>query len=340
MGGDMNPYRIDVHHHYVTSGLVEQLAQVGVQQVGGAPLPAWTLDDSLAMMDRHEIAAAVLSVPVPLQFGDAAVNRRMARSLNEFGAHCVARAPDRFGLLAALPLPDVEGALDEIAYAFDTLGADGIALLSNHAGIYLGDPCFDPVFEELDRRDAVVHVHPTVDPHAAAPVEGLEPSVLEFIFDTTRAVANLVISGALARYPRVRLILAHAGGVVPYVRDRILDRRPIVRRVAAGPPPSQEEMVGLMKTGLRETRRRLRDLYYDTALSTDEIVLRSVADLSAVSHVLLGTDFPFAQDIGASLSIEGLESYSGFDRDDRHAIERGNAAALFPRLAPSLQEAA
>jgi predicted TIM-barrel fold metal-dependent hydrolase len=336
----MTPYRIDVHHHYVTLGLVEQLAQVGVHQVGGAPLPAWTLDDSLATMDRHEIDAALLSVPVPLQFGDAAARRRMARSLNEFGAQCVARAPERFGLLAALPLPDVEGALDEIAYAFDVLGADGIALLSNHAGVYLGDPCFDPVFAELDRRGAVVHIHPTADLHPSSPVAGLEPSVLEFVFDTTRAVANLVVSGTLARYPRVRLILAHAGGVVPYVRDRILDRRPILRRVGAGPPPTEDELVELMKGGLRETRRRLRDLWYDTALSTDELVLRSVADVAPSSHVLLGTDFPFAQDIGATLAIEGLERYRGFDRDDRRAIEGMNAAALFPRLAPSLQEAA
>jgi 6-methylsalicylate decarboxylase len=228
----------------------------------------------------------------------------------------------------------------EIAYAFDTLGADGIALLSNHAGVYLGDRCFDPVFEELDRREAVVHVHPTADPHVASPVAGLEPSLLEFVFDTTRAVANMIVSGTLARYPRVRLILAHAGGVVPYVRDRILDRRPILRRVAAGPPPSQEEVLELMKTGLRDTRRQLRDLYYDTALSTDEVVLRAVADVAPASHVLLGTDFPFAQDLGASLAIEGLARYAGFDRDDRRAIEADNAAALFPRLAPSLQEAA
>jgi predicted TIM-barrel fold metal-dependent hydrolase len=336
----MTPYRIDVHHHYVTPGLVEQLARVGVHQIGGAPLPAWTLEDSLAMMDRHEIAAALLSVPVPLQFGDAAASRRMASALNEFGADCVARAPDRFGLLAALPLPDVEGALAEMAYAFDTLRADGIALLSNHAGVYLGDRCFDPVFEELDRREAVVHVHPTADPHVASPVAGLEPSVLEFVFDTTRAVANLIVSGTLARYPRVRLILAHAGGVVPYVRDRILDRRPILRRVAAGSPPSQKELLELMEAGLHDTRRQLRDLYYDTALSTDEVVLHALADVAPGSHVLLGTDFPFAQYLGASLAIEGLARYAGFDRDDRRAIEADNAAALFPRLAPSLQEAA
>jgi len=264
----------------------------------------------------------------------------MARALNAFGAHCVARAPERFGLLAALPLPDVEGALAEIAYAFDTLGADGIALLSNHAGVYLGDRCFDPVFEELDRRAAVVHVHPTADPHVASPVAGLEPSVLEFVFDTTRAVANLIVSGTLARYPRVRLILAHAGGVVPYVRDRILDRRPILRRVAAGPPPRQKELLELMEAGLRDTCRQLRDLYYDTALSTDEVVLHALADVAAGSHVLLGTDFPFAQYLGASLAIEGLARYAGFDRDDRRGIEADNAAALFPRLAPSLQEAA
>jgi predicted TIM-barrel fold metal-dependent hydrolase len=338
----MTPHRIDVHHHYVTPELVEALARVGIHDIGGAPLPAWTLDDSLAMMDRHEIAAALLSVPVPLAFGDPAVSRRMARSLNEFGADCVGHAPDRIGLLATLPLPDVDGALAEIAYALDELGADGVAMLSNHAGVYLGDATYDPVFEELDRRGAVVHVHPTA---TGSPVPTLEPSLLEFVFDTTRAVANLVVSGTLTRFPNVRLILAHAGGTVPYVRDRIVDRGPILRRVRAAQqgvaaPPTERELRQMLDAGLKATRRQLRSLYYDTALSTDEAVLRSLTELAPASHVLLGTDYPFAQDIGASIAIDGLERYGGFDDAYRVAVEDENARVLFPRLDPPVWAAA
>src|SRR5689334_13466410 len=127
----MTASRIDVHHHYVTPELVEELARVGVHTVAGARLPRWKLEDSLAMMDRHEIDAALLSVPVPLQFGDPAASRRMARALNQFGAQCVARVPDRIGLFATLPLPDVEAALEELTFALDELDADGVTLLSN-----------------------------------------------------------------------------------------------------------------------------------------------------------------------------------------------------------------
>ncbi len=226
-------HRIDVHHHLLTPRLVEELSSVGIDHAGGSALPSWKPQDSLAMMDRHGIDVALLSMPVPLQFGDQVHTRDVARSLNEFGAECVARWPQRFGLFATLPLPDVGAALDEIAYAFDTFGADGIGLLSNHAGVYLGDPRLEPVVAELDRRGAVAFGHPTVftggeiptAPNAGSPIPTIEPSLLEFIFDTTRTVASLVISATLKRYPRVRFILSHAGGTIPYVHDRILDAR-------------------------------------------------------------------------------------------------------------------
>lgn len=168
------PRRIDVHHHYVTAELVEALARAGVHDVGGQPLAAHRPIDSLPAMDRYEIDAALLSVPIPLDVPDA---RRAARALNEAGAAVVAAAPGRFGLLATLPLPDVDGALEEIAYAFDTLGADGLLLLSNYAGVHLGDPAFDPVFAELDRRAAVALVHPAA---GSSPVPALAPSLFEF----------------------------------------------------------------------------------------------------------------------------------------------------------------
>lgn len=164
----MTAQRIDVHHHYATSGLIDALAEVGVTHVGGQPLGATRPQDSLAVMDRYEVASALLSVPIPLTVRDP---RRVARALNEAGAAAVADAPERFGLLAALPLPDVEGALEELTYALDTLNADGILLLSNYAGVYLGDPYIEQIFAELDRRGAVALVHPTVFTGDRPPVE-------------------------------------------------------------------------------------------------------------------------------------------------------------------------
>jgi 6-methylsalicylate decarboxylase len=253
-------------------------------------------------MDRYEISAALLSVPVPLAVHDP---RRVARSLNEAAVEAVWKAPERFGLLATLPLPDVDGALAEVAYAFDALRADGILLLSDYEGVYLGDPRFEPIFAELDRRNAVVFVHPAV---SRSPIPTIEPSLFEFVFDTTRAVANLVISGTLERHPNIRLIAAHAGGTVPYVHDRV--------------------------------GRQLQRLFYDVALSANETVLSCLRRLVPSSHILLGTDFPFAREIGITSTLAGLGWHGTFAAADRRAIDGDNALRLFPRLAGADQPGA
>jgi aminocarboxymuconate-semialdehyde decarboxylase len=317
----------DVHQHYLTQELVDALARPGVRDVGGQPLAAWQPRDSLPVMDRYEIAAALLSVPVPLTVPNA---RAVARALNEAGAAAVAHAPERFSLLATLPLPDVDGALDEVEHALDTLRADGILLLSNYAGVYLGDPRLEPVFAELDRRGAVVLVHPAA---ASSPVASFVPSLFEFPFDTTRAVANLVVSGTLARYRGIRLILAHAGGTVPFLRDRIVDRAPILARVRQPPPPAPEELGRMLDAALAETRRQLEGLFYDITLSANDTVLACLHALVPSAQILLGTDYPFSQEIGVTSTLAGLDGYDGFDGADRRAIGAGTAAGLFPRLA-------
>jgi 6-methylsalicylate decarboxylase len=318
--------RIDVHHHYVTAELVETLARAGVHDVGGLPLAAHRPLDSLPAMDRYEIDAALLSVPIPLGVPEP---RRAARALNQAGAAAVAEAPARFGLLATLPLPDVDGALEEIAYAFDTLGADGVLLLSNYAGLHLGDPRLDEVFAELDRRAAVALLHPVA---RCSPGPALAPSLFEFPFDTTRAVANLVIGGTLERFPSVRLIVAHAGGAVPLLHDRILDRRPIVARTLRHPPPTTAELEGMMADGRRRSRMQLQRLVYDVTLAANETVLGCLQRLVPATTLVLGTDFPFAQEIGIATTLAGVEQHEGFADDDVVAIESGVALGLFPRL--------
>ena len=341
----MTTNRIDVHHHYVPAELIEELDRVGIHHVGGQPLAPSRPADSLAVLDRYEIATALLSVPIPLTFGHAGTSRRVARSINEIGAEAVVDEPERFGLFATLPLPDVDGAMDELDYALDTLRADGVILLSNHARVYLGDPRLEPVFAELDRRASVVLVHPAVytgdrlpiDPHAGSPVPTLEPSLFEFVFDTNRAVASLIVAGALRRHPNLRLILAHAGGTAPYVRDRILDRAPILRRMqrareGEASPPTAEELQGMVSEGLAESRSQLQNLFYDVTLSTNDTVLGCLHDLVPSSRILLGTDYPMAQEIGVASTLAGLEGHAGFDDDDRRAIESDSARQLFPRL--------
>jgi 6-methylsalicylate decarboxylase len=339
-GRSMTTSRIDVHHHYVTGALIDALAEVGIHYVGGQPLAATRLEDSLAVMDRYEIASALLSVPIPLTVRDAG---RVARSLNEAGAAAVGAAPGRFGLLAALPLPDVDAALAELAYGLETLRADGVLLLSNYAGVYPGDPRLESIFAELDRQAAVVLLHPAVstgdrlpiEPDAGSPVPKLEPSLLEFPFDTTRAAANLILSGTLERYPNIQVILAHAGGTVPYMRDRIVKRGPILERVRRTPPPTPAELQELLRQGLAESRRQLQRLFYDVTLSANETVLGCLGELVASTQILLGTDYPFAQEIGITTTLAGLERQPSFADDARSLIEGGNARRLFPRLSVS-----
>jgi 6-methylsalicylate decarboxylase len=197
--------RIDVHHHLLTPSYLEALAQVGVVESGGVPFPQWTPEDSLSFLDRAEIQTALLSLSSPgLCFGNATKESQMARALNEFAAQTVMRWPKRFGFFATLPLPDVQAALAEIDYALDTLHADGIVLLSNYAGIYLGDERLDPIFAELDQRSAVVFIHPTVftgnaipsGKNVGSPIPTLPGFMLEFVFDTTRGCQSRAFRNA------------------------------------------------------------------------------------------------------------------------------------------------
>jgi predicted TIM-barrel fold metal-dependent hydrolase len=348
----MSSKRIDVHHHFLTSEYVEELAKVGVVEAGGVPLTQlerWRPEDSLAVMDRYGIGTAFLSLSSPgLCFGDAAKAREMACSLNEFAAGCARRWPGRFGFFAVLPLPDVEATLSEIKYALETLGATGVGLMSNHEGVYLGDPSFEEVFTELNRRAAVAFVHPTVftgseipsTHNAGSPVPTIQSSVLEFVFDTTRAVANLISSGTLKRYPNVRIVLSHAGGAVPLFADRLIDRSGIValvREAQAGraTPPSPETLEKMLRAATQDAFELLRGLYYETALSANPTVLSALQRLVPASRVLLGTDYPFAQEVGVRYSLDGLAAYEGFGEEERATIESGTALTLFPTSDPS-----
>ena len=214
--------RIDVHFHYLSPEYREKM----IDAVGGYPdgfaAPQWSVEATLAMMDRMNIATGMLSVSSPgVHFGNDAKARLLARSVNEFAARTMGDNRGRFGGFASLPLPDVEGALLEIAYALDTLKLDGVVMLTNFNGVYLGDKRLDPVFDELNRRGAIVFIHPTSPICWQQSALGYPRPMIEFTFDSTRAVVNLIFSGTTARCPKVRFIVPHAGGTLPFLARRI-----------------------------------------------------------------------------------------------------------------------
>jgi predicted TIM-barrel fold metal-dependent hydrolase len=307
------PYRIDIHHHFAPPAWVTA--------VKGRPLlqPAnttWTPAKSIEDMDRGGVAAAMVSITNPgLWFGDAPMTRDLARACNEYGATLVRDHPSRFGLFAAVPLPDLDGALKEIAHALDTLKADGIGLFTSYGDRWLGHADFRPVMDELHRRKAVVHVHPTAANCCRnldyAP--GVAPGSLEYGTDTTRAIAGVAFSGDAARCPDIRFIWSHAGGTAPFLAARI---------DGASRAAKERMPAGFMST--------LKTFYYDLAGATNAGAVASLLQLVPPSQVLFGTDFPPG---GAAADyVTAIRELKMFSESALRAIERDNAVRLLPRL--------
>lgn len=316
-------YRVDVHHHVLPPFYVDALRETGAGPRSGIRFPEWRLAGSLEVMERHGIASAVVSISTPgVALSDPAGNRELARRCNEWAADAVRDHPGRLGAFASLPLPDVDGALAEAAYALDELGLDGVVLLASNPAGHLGDPAFEPLFAELGRRRAVVFVHPTTPP--GAPLTGLDlPTfAVEFVADTTRAVANLVFSGTLERHPGISFILAHAGGFAPYIAARL-------QRAWEGMPAAQERAPAGVVAYLRR-------LYYDTAVSASPYALPSVLALAGPGHLCFGTDFPFVPEHVVEETIDGLAAHDALGHADRTAIAWGTALDLLPALAARL----
>lgn len=303
--------RIDTHHHVVPPFYGDWL-RANDALAGGLPIPDWSPAAALALMDRHEVAIAVLSVSTPgVLLGDGADARAMARDVNDYAAQLARDHSDRFGFFATLTLPDVDGSLAEIERAFDSLGADGVILLANNAGIYLGDKAFDPVFDELQRRQAVVFVHPSALP-GITPIDGIPPFIADFLLDTTRAAVNLARSGTLDRCPDVKVILSHAGGFLPYAAYRL-----------SGTAGDGDFVAGL---------DRLKRFHFDIALSGSPSALPSLLAFTDPTHVTFGSDFPYAPDVAVASMTAMYEAYA-LDEADRRQIDRGTAETLFPRFA-------
>ena len=298
--------RIDVHHHFLpqTYMQAEHDRIPNFKHNLGALALSWTPEKALEVMDANgiEIAVGSSSTPGPW-FGDVAAARRLSREWNEAAARAIQDHPGRFGLFAMVAPPDADGALKEIEYALDTLKADGVGLLTNYDGKELGDPMYAPVLQELNRRKAVVYVHPTAAPCCTSLVPGVIPQVMEYPVDTTRTIASLLLTGTFAKVPDIRWIFSHGGGVLPFLAARIA-------------------------RGNAAQTAMLKSLYCDTASAASAPQLAAMTTFYAPDHILFGTDWPYVKPEEA---IEGLAQHH-FSPAVRAAIDRKNALALLPRL--------
>jgi predicted TIM-barrel fold metal-dependent hydrolase len=303
------PHRIDFHHHFLPPKFLDRIL---AQRESGRP-PKWSPEITLEEMEKNGIATSVVSLVQPgIWLGNVEESRSLARYCNEYAAQMSKDHPGRFGFFAAIPLPDAEGSLREIAYAFDTLKADGIGLMTQFDGKYLGDPAFTPVFEELNRRNAIVYTHPTQPGCCMGLVKGVTVSTIEYATDSTRTIASLLFSGTAAKFPNIRFIFSHGGGTVPFLVGRF-ERLAEERKDAWNPNGAAPQ---------------LRKFYYEIAQANHPGALAALLEMAPLSNVLFGSDYPLRP---ASEAVNGVGAYK-FTIAQRQAIERDNAVRLLPRL--------
>ena len=318
------PWRIDIHHHFASPAYDRFIA--ANPRSGIPPAPHGGLAASLADMDRGGTQLAVLSSFVPATGGTAQDRQALARGINEFAADAARKDPARFAFFAVLPLPDVDASLRELAHGLDVLAAVGATVYTEAAGLYLGDPAYRPLMEELDRRRAVLFVHPNSDSCCQGRVKGVGDAVIEFGTSTTRTIASLLFSGAADRHPNIRFIFSHGGGTMPFLIERFLagTRAEIVPGITTTgqtsyPLPQPRE--GALAT--------LRRFHYDTAQIANPVSLRALSQVVPPSQILYGTDYWFRS---SDESARQLDAARVFSLRQRRQIGRDNAASLIPAL--------
>jgi len=304
-----NPRFIDVHHHYLPPFYVEAIGDKPIA-AGTAGVPKWTPEASIEAMDRNGVELAVLSITNPgIAIADPKQRQNLARECNRYAKKLATDHPGRFDAFAALPMPDVDATLDEVKYALDDLNLAGIGLLTNYGDAYLGNPQFDPLLKELNRRKATLFVHPTVPTYS--PLDNLlSPAVIEFPHQTVRAITSLFFTGSFSRYPDIGFIFPHAGGSIPFIISRLQSKK--------GPDDSDAGVL-------------LRRLHYDSALSANSISFPALLKFAGAGKIVFGSDFPFAPESKLVESVSFLNDLA-HENHDVPLIARANALALMPRL--------
>jgi len=306
-------HRIDVHHHLFPPPFVAQLFE-HQHYLSRGIAAHWTPQVSLDDMDGASVATSITSITAPgFGFVKPEVRRTITRECNDYGARMIVDHPGRFGLFASLPLPDVDASLKEVEHALDTLKADGIGLLTSYGNLWLGDPSFAPVMDELNRRKAIVYVHPTTADCCRNLMPGIQDWVIEFPVDTTRTIASLLFSGTILRCPDIKFIFSHCGGILPMLTEHLL-RVPVI-------DPKMKEVVP------QGVLHELGRFHYDVALRAHPTGLASALQMMSVSQLLFGTDAPLRKSIA---TVKGLIDY-GFTPQELRAIDCENAQRLLPR---------
>lgn len=316
------PQRLDLHHHYVTPEWLAALdAENKVRPISGIEtFHGWSAPKAIAAMDQGGVERSILSTTTPgLWFGDSAQTRRLARGMNDYGAELMHTYKGRYGLFGVLPLPDAQASIPEIAYIFDTLKADGISVLSSYDTKWLGDPSFDPVWAELDRRKAIVFSHATAPACCRAlALPGMsavnEATVLEFNTDTARTIISLIESGTATKYPNIRFIFSHAGGTIPILAGRYFRAQATAQALAAPAAPNSK-------------LDHLRRFYYDTAGSANPVQMQALKMIVPPTQIVFGTDFPW----GTPAEIATGLASSGLSAAELAGIDRDNALRLLPQ---------
>ena len=312
------PPLIDIHHHTVPPFWFEEVREAIMKQGGGRIVPnwlGWSPQRAIEQMDKAGVRTAVLSISTPgIWFGNVEQSRRLTRQVNDYAAQMGRDFPGRFGLWGALSLPDVEGSLKEIEYVYDTLKADGIGLLTSYGNRWIGDPSFVPVLEELNRRKAVVYVHPNSPDCCGALMSYVPPFFAEYTQDTNRAILSLVYSGATRKYPDIRFIFSHAGGTMPMLAGRVQE--------LGGNVPALKEKV---PEGFEAEMKRF---YYEIANSANKAAISALTSVVPMSQIMFGSDFPL---VPIPVTANGIPSL-GLSDADLLAMANGNAMRLVPRL--------
>jgi predicted TIM-barrel fold metal-dependent hydrolase len=301
--------KIDVHHHVAPDFW---LSLAGGTNDEGRVFHGWSPSRAVEEMDRDGVATAFASLTIAgRRFENLDAARRLTRRCNDYMAQLRVEHPGRFGMFALLPMPDIEGTLAEIAYAYDQLKTDGVGLLTSYEDAWLGDPRFDPVFEELNRRNAVVFTHPTSNAACTHRQEWLGPAPIDYATDTTRAIAEYVFRGASQRFPAVRMIFSHAGGTMPYLVQRFING-------------GNGKFRDITPNGFLAEARKL---YYDTAQVASRGTMLALKTIVPESNIVFGSDYPYRT---CGWTADLLTSGEAFDAHGLQAVFHDNAARLLP----------
>ncbi len=314
------PNRIDVHHHvWPPIYLKVELERMAGTVINWDFVSRWTPNMSVEAMDRNDVAVTVNSVSTQhVHPDDADGDAAFARECNEFNAKLSADYPGRFGSFALLPLPHVDKCLAEIEYAAGTLKCDGFKMQTNYIDKWPGDPAFAPVFDELNRRRAAVFFHPHTPPVCMGLLPGVNEPLMEYPFDTTRAIASLLFSGTIARCPDIKFIFAHGGGTMPFLANRI-----------GGLVRMRPELNALLPNGIAH---EIRKLYFDVVSVTNRPAWAALGAFMDPSHLLFGTDIPYMTFEAGLKELGEMEPSA----DTRTAIEHDNAVRIMPSLAEKI----